>query len=92
VESVSGARLYVRVSDLSLNGCYLDFANALPVGTEVFVKIFTKTDLFEAEASVVYSQPNLGVGLAFRDVKPHFLPTLQRWLLDAMQETVKGGH
>jgi hypothetical protein len=88
-EVSSGTRMYARVSDLSLYGCYLDMSNPLPSGAHVFVKIFTDADFFEADASVVYSQPNLGVGLAFRDVKPHFLPTLQKWLLQAMQETLK---
>ena len=86
VEIASGARIFVRVSDLSLYGCYLDMPNPLPAGAHVFVKIFTDADFFEADASVAYSQPNLGVGLAFRDVKPSFLPTLHKWLLQAMQE------
>jgi len=89
VEISSGTRMYARVSDLSLYGCYLDMSNPLPSGAHVFVKIFTDADFFEAEASVVYSQPNLGVGLAFRDVKPSFLPTLHKWLLQAMQESQK---
>ena len=89
VETSSGARIYARVSDLSLYGCYLDMSNPLPTGAHVFVKIFTDTDFFEADASVAYSQPNLGVGLAFRDVKPSFLPTLHKWLLQAMQEMHK---
>ena len=92
VERISGTQMHVRVSDLSLYGCYLDISNPLPSGTHVFVKIFTDTDFFETDASVVYSQPNLGMGLAFRDVKPHFLPTLQKWLLQAMQETHKAEH
>ena len=87
VEISSGTRIFARVSDLSLYGCYIDMSNPLPTGAHVFVKIFTDADFFEAEANVVYSQPNLGVGLAFHDVKPAFLPTLHKWLLQAMQES-----
>ena len=92
VEKLSGTPIHARVSDLSLYGCYVDMSNPLPSGTQVFVKIFTDTDFFEADASVLYSQANLGMGLGFRDVKPHFLPTLQRWLFQAMQELRKEEH
>ena len=87
LEIGSGTKIYARVSDLSLYGCYLDMSNPLPSGAHVFVKIFTDTDFFEADANIVYSQPNLGVGVAFRDVKPSFLATLHKWLLQAMQQT-----
>jgi len=92
VEQISGTPMHARVSDLSLYGCYLDMSNPLPTGAHVFVKIFTDTDFFEAGASVLYSHENLGMGLGFRDVKPHFLPTLQKWLLQAMQELHKTEH
>src|ERR1700739_1050507 len=91
-EKMSGGQMIVRVTELSLYGCYLDMPNPLPSGSQVFVKIFTGTDFFEAEAGVVYSQPNLGVGLAFRNVEPSFLPTLKRWLHEAMLELLKSRH
>lgn len=89
VELSSGARMIVRVTELSLFGCYIDMPQPLPSGSHVFVKIYTRTDLFEAEATVVYTQPNLGVGLAFRDVSPLFLPTLKKWLHETMKEMLK---
>jgi len=88
-ETTSKARLNVRVTEISLYGCYLDMVNPLPVGTPVFIKIFTPTDFFEASASVVYSHPNLGIGLTFRDVSPHFLPILQKWLLEAARANLQ---
>jgi hypothetical protein len=84
-ETSSQTRIFARVSEISMNGCYLDMINPLPVGTEIFVKIFTETDFFESAATVMYSQPNLGVGLMFHDVSRHFLPSLQKWLLEAMR-------
>ena len=63
--------------------------NALPCGTHIVIKIFTETDFLEAPATVVYSQANQGNGLSFHDVKPHFLPTLQKWLSQAMKELTK---
>ena len=84
----SGARMTVRVTEISLYGCYIDMPNPLSSGTQVYVKIFKQDDFFEATASVAYSQANLGMGLALHDVKPLFLATLRKWLLHAMQEMV----
>jgi len=83
-DASADARITARVSEISLNGCYLDMVNPLPVGTSVVVKIFTEKEFFEAPASVVYSHPNLGIGLSFHDVHTHFVPTLRKWLLEAM--------
>ncbi len=60
-------------------------ANPLPCDAQIFVKIFNDSDFFEASASVIYSQENLGFGLAFRDVNPRFFPTLKKWLLQSMR-------
>jgi hypothetical protein len=81
--------IFARVSEISMNGCYLDMINPLPEGSEIFVKIFTKGDFFESAATVIYSQPNLGVGLTFHDVSRHFLPSLQKWLLEAMRASAQ---
>jgi hypothetical protein len=51
------------------------------------VKIFaTDGTYFEADATVIYANPSLGMGLVFRQVKPHYLVVLRKWLLAAMQE------
>ena len=70
-----------RVTELSLHGCLLKFPNPLPPATPVLVKIFAELETFEADGTVIYSQPNVGVGLAFRDIRPHFLAVLQMWLV-----------
>lgn len=84
IEKNSGAKMPSRVSELSLNGCYLDMTNPLPIGTEVTVKIYTESDFFEAPGKVVYSHPNLGMGIEFHDAKPLFQSVLKKWLLIAM--------
>lgn len=84
IEDTSGAKMSVRVSELSLNGCYLDLNNPLPVGTVLMVKIFTASDFFEAPGTVVYSHPNLGMGVEFQEVKVFFQSVLKKWLLIAM--------
>jgi len=74
-----------NIKELSLYGCYLDTASTLAPRTRVLVKIFVPGDYFEANATVAYATPALGMGLVFRDVKPHFRSVLRKWLLMAMQ-------
>jgi PilZ domain len=81
VADESGTRISTRVSELSLSGCYVDMLNPLPVGTAVGIKIVTMTRSFEAEATVVYSHPNLGVGIAFSNITPYSLDTLRQWVM-----------
>jgi hypothetical protein len=72
------------VSDIGMNGCFIETPNPSPEGTQIFLKIFKDTDFFESSATVAYSEPNRGMGLQFRDVNPLLLPTLQKWILEAM--------
>jgi hypothetical protein len=84
-ETKSSARFEARVSTIGLNGCYLETASPLAEGAQILVKIFKATEFFESAATVAYSQPGRGMGLRFNDVNWHFLPTLQKWLLEAMR-------
>lgn len=84
VEQASDTRMSSRVSELGLHGCYLDMMNPFPQGTKVLIKIFTDNDFFESLATVMYSQHNMGMGVKFEDVKPHFVTVLNQWLLRAM--------
>jgi hypothetical protein len=68
-----------------LYGCYMDAASTLAPRTKVLVKIFMPGEYFEANATVAYANPALGLGLVFRDVKPAFRSVLRKWLLMAMQ-------
>ena len=79
----SGAKTLARVEELSLHGCHL----AARFQSAKVVKIFGPKDYFEATATVIYSNPTNGMGLAYRNVRPHFLAVLQKWLLAAMQKT-----
>jgi hypothetical protein len=83
-EGTSEDKRTARVKELSLNGCYVDTENAYPIGTSLAIKLFTETEFFEAQASVVYCQPDLGMGLMFRETKPYYLMVLRKWLLAAM--------
>lgn len=81
----TGAPVGGNVKELSLYGCYLDTTSTMTPRTKVLVKIFMPGEYFEANATVAYANPTLGLGLVFRDVKPHFRSVLRKWLLMAMQ-------
>ena len=76
--------LAVRVSEISLNGCYLQTASPFPAGTSLFLKVFAEDSFFEARATVAYAHAGTGMGVAFRDLKPYFVNVLKKWLLAAM--------
>jgi len=82
-DTQSGAQLNSQVSEISLNGCYIDMLNTLPVHSAVSVKIFADAECFEATATVIYAHPGLGMGLAFRDVSLKSGILLRAWLSKA---------
>jgi PilZ domain len=74
-----------RVSEISRYGCYLETSTPLEPGTVVTVKIMDGGQLFEATATVLYSRPPRGVGVAFRDVKSVFQTILEDWLSQSVE-------
>ena len=91
VEEKTDVRIASRVSELSLYGCYLDMMNPFPIGTLVLVKISAGEAFCQAKSKVVYSQPNIGAGLAFLEMEPQYQPVLERWLDEAAKESQKVG-
>lgn len=83
-ENSPSATISVRAAELSLHGCHLETPAPFAEETSVFVKIFHEGQYFEAKATVVYVVPASGMGLTFRDVKPHCRAILQRWILAAL--------
>jgi len=83
-EGASEDKRTARVKELSLKGCYVDIESPYPIGSSLAIKLFTETEFFEAQASVIYSQPDQGMGLMFRETKPYYLMVLRKWLLAAM--------
>lgn len=82
-ESSPTAFVPARVTELSLLGCFLETSAAFELHRPVFLKIYDSGDHFEAKASVLYVRPS-GLGLVFRDVKPHCRAVLQKWILAAL--------
>src|SRR2546429_6577823 len=48
-----------QVTGLSLNGCYVSTESPYPEGTSLTVKVFTPTEFYEGQATVIYNQENL---------------------------------
>jgi hypothetical protein len=53
------------------------------------VKIFYADEYFEAKGTVVYVKPAEGMGVEFRDLKPHCRLVLQKWILAALRKQSK---
>jgi hypothetical protein len=69
-----------RVTELSLQGCFVETSAKLDVHNLVLLKISGLDEPFEAEATVLYARAT-GVGLVFREIAPEFRPVLQKWML-----------
>ena len=78
-----------RVTQLSFQGCFLKTTSTVfEVQREVLLKIYDSGELFECKASVHYVQPS-GIGLLFREIKPHFRYVLQNWMLRALDNQLE---
>src|SRR5215472_9625292 len=89
IEQTADVRIASRVSELSMNGCYLDMMNPFPTGTLVLVKILAGEDFFQAKAKIVYSQMNMGAGVGFLEVDKNSQIVLERWMDEAAKEAQK---
>jgi hypothetical protein len=83
-ENSPSAGVVAQLTELSLHGCYVEIPAPFDAETPVLVKIFNRAEYFETRATVIYVKPTLGMALAFRDVRPHFLGILRKWILVAM--------
>jgi hypothetical protein len=79
-ESRSGARLRGYMTDLGTQGCYVQTSNPFPVGTLVRLRLVNGRGSLETAARVCHSQPTLGMGLAFLELKFDQLIALEGWV------------
>ncbi len=80
LEKSSEASIKGRVADLSLGGCYADTLNAFAEGTREQVRIEHDLKSVELDGEVRFTQPGLGMGIRFQDVKPDQTKIIARWL------------
>jgi hypothetical protein len=79
-EIQSGIRLAARTSELSRHGCYMDMMNPLPVATAVNLNLLYNEQLVRAVGLVIYSQPNVGMAVAFGEIPQDDELVLDKWL------------
>jgi hypothetical protein len=80
VEISSGVKLSARSCDLASHGCYVDSLRPFPVGTLVCIRLKNNEAMFEANGSVAYQLPGLGMGITFLDITPESQAVLDKWL------------
>jgi|SRR5580658_1934763 hypothetical protein len=88
-EDSPSATVSVRATEISLHGCYLETLAPFAELSSVFVKIFYEDEYFESKGTVVYVKPAAGMGLEFRELKPHCRIVLQKWILAALRNQSK---
>ena len=79
----SRAVIPVRVTEISLYGCYVEMPDALEERAKMKIKIQAEGRFFESQATVIYSEPKQGMGICFQNLNPHYHAVLKRWLLEA---------
>jgi len=72
-----------QVTELSLQGCFVETSAAFETQRLVRVKIYDSQESFEAEAVVLYVRPT-GLGLVFREFTPGSAAILQKWMIKAL--------
>ncbi|MFZ3216634.1 MAG: PilZ domain-containing protein [Candidatus Acidiferrales bacterium] len=82
IELKSGARFSTRTTDLGPGGCFVDTTVPFPVGAKVRVTLQKSKTTFQTSGNVVYSQPGLGMGIAFDDQDDAQRVALGEWLAD----------
>ncbi len=85
MEPPAGTWLKTRLSDLSLSGCYVDTLHPLPVGARVCLRVVRNKIILEALATVIYSEPRLGMGVSFTQLSADQKSILEKWLADVVQ-------
>src|SRR3979409_1000248 len=80
-EESPGKSVTARVTDLSLNGCFIQTPFPSPLNALILVKIFQEDAYCEGKAGAAPVKEASGMGVSFRVVKPHCQNVLQKWIL-----------
>ena len=80
VEMRTGARTQARTSDLSLQGCYVDTLNPLPIGAAVRLQIHRAGMILDVLANVSARHAGSGMGLVFGEITETQRAVLESWL------------
>lgn len=78
----SQTRVNGRCSDLSRGGCYVDTLSPFSVGAVVRIRIERNARTFEAAAVVAYAHVQMGMGLAFTEIRREHQDILGSWIAE----------
>jgi hypothetical protein len=81
-EPLGRIRLAGQTSEISANGCYVDVLNPLEKNTVLQLRILRDGQEFQTWARVAYTQPNLGMGVAFFDTLEEHRRIISDWLVE----------
>jgi hypothetical protein len=81
-EMRTGSRIKARTSDLSMQGCYVDTLNPLPVGSGVRMQIQRSGKILDALATVSSRHAGSGMGLVFGEFREAQRAVLESWLCE----------
>src|SRR5256885_16759992 len=76
-----------QVTELSLQGCFVETSAAFEAQRLVLVKIYDSQEAVEAEAIVLYVKPT-GLGLVFRGFAPEAAASLRKWMIKALDSEI----
>ena len=74
------SRIWARLTDISLGGCYLEIMSPLPVLTYINLALTLEEQRLQAKGQVVVSHPNFGMGVQYIELGPADRRMLESWL------------
>jgi hypothetical protein len=80
VEMRTGSRIQARTSDLSVQGCYVDTLNPLPIGAAVRLQIHRAGMILDVVANVSSRHAGSGMGLVFGEIMETQRALVESWL------------
>ena len=80
VSQLSDVCLKARTSDVSLVGCFMNTTFSLPLGTEIRLQLKYEQTTLITSGAVARSEPSMGFGVSFTNMKEAQKILLQRWL------------
>jgi PilZ domain-containing protein len=82
VDIQANTKVMGRLSDIARHGCYMDTISPFAVKAAVTLMITRDNQSFTTQATVVYSQIGMGMGLFFTTAEPEQLRMLETWLAE----------
>lgn len=76
------ARVWARLTDISLGGCYLESMSPLPPGTIIRLVLIMKEQRLQAKGQVVVQHPHFGMGVQFVAMLDADRKMLESWVAD----------